>query len=201
MIILGMRKVLVLVLLLLSAAASYAQDSTISQIFPMKDGMVEYERVIIVDSATKDQLFTKAKVWAISHYKSQKDASQSDDPQLGLLAFTGFFEIPFTAPKTMGVEVIANRQYWHTLKIYVKDNRAKIVIDNIKLGLNSTEKTSIETSTVWPKNMPKKYKEGSEYHRAYMQEARNNFILANIKFENIVSSLEQALKSKGEFDF
>ncbi|HYE68722.1 MAG TPA: DUF4468 domain-containing protein [Anaerovoracaceae bacterium] len=170
----------------------------------MKDGSVYYERVIDIDSGSKDELYAKVKTWALDNFRSQKDALQSDDRELGLLAYRSFFINSFEWPIILGRRIVGDWQYWSTMKIYLKDNKAKIVIDNVKVnGDNYLPNTSIENYLSASEEELRRNMSGKGYRQKFREKAIENFRIANQKFAATIASLTEALKSKSksEFDF
>jgi hypothetical protein len=124
--------------LFLIPAICKAQDSLLYHVFPLKDGIITYEKIIEIPGVSKDDLYNRAKSWALPFYSSQKDALQTDDKEAGLLAYKGFFSQIFFPPRVMGVKVeYDNREYWEIVKILVKDGKAKIVVSNIHVEVDS----------------------------------------------------------------
>lgn len=112
-------------------AKSIAQDSLYKHL-PLEGGKVSYTRIIEVDSAKKDQLFTLIKDWAVDAYKSQKAAFQAEDKEAGYIAFKGYLP---TRVKYHG-GIVKGSSYrvdiYHTLKFYIKEGKVKIVFMDLE---------------------------------------------------------------------
>lgn len=57
-----------------------------------------HERIVDADSLSKDQIYKIVKSWGVDAFKSQKDVTQADDREVGIIAFKSFFEISFWSP-------------------------------------------------------------------------------------------------------
>src|SRR5262245_61458977 len=87
---------------LISGFICYGQEPALD-VFPLRDGAIHYERIITVDSASKDDLYLKAKSWAVNAFKSQKAALQAEDKELGFISFKSLLVLPFQYPPIIGV--------------------------------------------------------------------------------------------------
>lgn len=88
-----------------------------------EDGKVVFEKVFEVPNKSKDVLFGKALDWLTKYYKSANDVIQLKDKERGKIIGKGIF----TITHWLGHKWNAS----HTLTIRVKDNKLKIVIDQI----------------------------------------------------------------------
>ncbi len=88
---------------------------------PFIDGMINYTRVVNIDSASKDDLYKRAKNWVVHNYVSPKNVIQVDDKEEGKIICTGTFVIHFGG-KTPSIR--------HTLEIDVKDNKYRYSMTN-----------------------------------------------------------------------
>ncbi|WPV65959.1 DUF4468 domain-containing protein [Chitinophaga sp. LS1] len=121
-----------LFLILFTPILVHAQDSLLYNIFPIHNGKIRYEKIIHVDSVSKNDIYTRIKEWALENYNSQKATKQEDDKDAGFLVYTGYFEKPFEG-KMKRTSIIDDRQVWNTIKFYVKEGRVKIIIDDIRI--------------------------------------------------------------------
>lgn len=116
-------------LFLILAIPSLGQEKKLFDILPVINGKVNYTGIVIVDSTDKLKLYTKAKKWFIKQYRSAKDVIQLDDKENAEVIGKGFFETiwenSFTSERKVNV--------WHTVKIYLKDNKFKYEITDITL--------------------------------------------------------------------
>ncbi len=123
-----MIKTLTAIFLFLSIS-SFGQDQKLMGILPMKDGKVNYTDIVMIDSMDKSKLYNKAKKWFIDQYKSAKDVIQLDDKENGEVIGKGFFETEWQT----SIMSVQNVSVWHTVKVYMKDNKFKYEITNFKL--------------------------------------------------------------------
>lgn len=80
---------------LLFPFAAFAQTEKRSGI-PYKDGQIFYERVVEVNGATKDQLFSATKAALAKVFKSSKAVIQSEDRESGTIVGKGNYTFDFT---------------------------------------------------------------------------------------------------------
>jgi hypothetical protein len=202
-------KLFYLALLLISTAICKAQDSLLYQIFPVTEKKVVYEKVIEAPGQSKDSLYLKAKMWALSAFNSQKAAFQTEDKEGGLLAYNTFFSNVFVAPPMLGIKTSNEWQYWSQVRLYVKDGKAKVVIENDKLTIiNPSDRRFDHSYSLWTfkEEIDEAYKKamaGKNYRQKYWDNALENFKVADIKYKSLVASLEDVLvsKKKSEADF
>lgn len=184
-----MRKLLFAFLLI--PAFSFGQDSLLYNIFPTKDGKVFYEKVIEV-KASKEDLYKRAKEWALKNFNSQKDASQIDDKESGMIAYRTFFSNSFNG--------LVEWQYWEVISIYTKDGKAKITVTDIEV------KTPAYGSSEAVENiLPNYEKAAAKSHYLLKKSAQvkqntlDNFKTAHLKIDDLIASIEVALKTSNDF--
>lgn len=181
-------KLLFTLCLSLSASLLYSQDS-LYHIFPLKDGRITYEKVITLD--TTSQVRERVKNWALSYYRSQKDVLQIDEA--GTIAYKGYFALPYRVPEANQVN---DWQYWHTLKILIREGKAKIIVTDLSVSVNgATFLIENYPTTLNPnaKGMLKRLQEKNE------KEAMTNFTLADQRIKSLITSLEKAIVTPLEF--
>lgn len=190
-------KILLLGLFLIPIFCSSQEPA--SGIFPIKDSSIYYERIISIDSVSKDELFKRVTSWAVSSFNSQKAALQSEDKELGILMYRTNFDVYFSSPKILGVKSGSDWNYECIIKVLLKDGKAKIIIDRVEFGGSTEGVASIlkfkEQSDSYLRKMGKGYKE------KYYLEAKNNFIQANSIILSLIDSITKALNTKSDFDF
>jgi hypothetical protein len=197
-------KLIVVLILTLASYVSQAQDSLLYGFLPMKEGKVTYEKVITVDSALKNDLYNRGKSWALTYYNSQKDALQADDKDAGVLAYKGFFEESFEPPPLGKMKIPSvTWQYWETIKVLVKDGKAKIAVSNISIKQSGTLDTSIpieDYGNLFSSAGKGKYKKFASDSKAA---TIDNFKLADKHILQIISQIEEYLtgKKKSDLDF
>lgn len=89
------------------------------------DTAISYSEVIHVDSTTKDQLFSRARIWVNDAFKSGKDVTQLADKDAGTITGSANFIIHFTIRKGTWPARIT-----FSFKILIKDGRYKYIFDN-----------------------------------------------------------------------
>jgi Ca2+-binding EF-hand superfamily protein len=122
-----MKRIL-LFALLIAGLKMNAQEKLLD-VLPMKDGKVYYEEVVTIDSASKNELYNRAKMGIVSMYKSAKDVIQLDDKETGEIIAKGNFQ----ATWTQAFMVTQSTYVSHTLTVFVKDNKAKIVLTDFRV--------------------------------------------------------------------
>jgi len=110
----------------------------LSSIFPVKDSMIFYSGVVVMnDSISKDALFKKAKSAVTSVLKSDKDIIQSQDLDIGLIVSKGFI--------VKGHNMyIKNPQMWFTFRIEVKDGKYKYSLTDVTYKFDVSVSTGVD---------------------------------------------------------
>lgn len=171
-------------------------------IFPLKDGKIHYEKIFTIDSASKDQLFTKMKTWATTAFVSQKDVLQSEDKEAGILIYKSFIAETMVFPSVMGVKSTTDWQYWYLLQFFFKDGKMKVVIDNIELRDRTYGTTySIFTYRKDTEGNYKKGMAGKGYRDRIYASVRSNFKETNDDLNAFMTIIERSAKVKAENDF
>lgn len=99
-----------------------------AQDLPKNDsGEVEYTEVIVVDSASADQLYTAAKLWFAESFKDANEVLQVQDKEAGELLGKGLFYIP---TNRFGYTAIGLGFVRFQISISVKDGRYKYSFSN-----------------------------------------------------------------------
>lgn len=196
-------------LCLMLSVVCKGQDSLLYQVFPVIEKKVVYEKVIEAPGQSKDTLFLKAKMWALSAFKSQKAAFQTEDKEGGLIAYNTFFKNNFTSPPILGVSMKQDWEYWSQIRIYLKDGKAKVVIENDNLTISNSTNASYtgkfdlftfktDTDELYKKSMTSK-----KYRERFWESSLTNFKEADLKYKKIITALEEIIKSnkRSEADF
>lgn len=179
----------------------YSQD-TLHYAFSLKDNKVYYERVIEIPGKKKENLYMITKSWGVNNFNSQKDVVQADDKEAGIIAYKFFFKKTFRAPKVLGVENSADWQFWQVMKVYIKDDKAKIIIEDVQLKDIGFSGYTIETFKSSTEDYFRRSMMGKGYREKYYAETYRCFKNANIEIIALMDSLEKTLKSgKSDFDF
>jgi hypothetical protein len=138
-----MNKIIsVLVIFFIVISKTYSQnipDTSFRSIFPRnEENKVEYVKVIEVDSLSKKEIALRIKEWAINSFNSQKAALQSEDLETGYMLYQATRTNIYNVPKGWGFPLIGSKIYTYTteskfsINFYIKDNKFKIVVNNIK---------------------------------------------------------------------
>lgn len=97
--------------------------------FPTKDGKIHYEEVVEV-TASKNNLYSNAKMWFVDTFKSADDVIQMDDKELGVIIGKGFSDI-YVDTKILGDISKTKTRAYYTIKVQLKENKYKVDIYDI----------------------------------------------------------------------
>ena len=172
-----------------------AQHALLYGIFPVSNGRIIYEKTISVDSVSKDELFKRGKDWAATVYKAQKDTSQVENQEQGILVYKGFVTASFTKPKT---SVAADWYCWQTINIVCSNNKAKITITDLEQrspsGYASINIVKIEDVKNKTDSLPKSAFFGKNNKERYWKTELVTLKEIDNKIKALIASLEKALK-------
>jgi hypothetical protein len=172
-------------------------------VFPLKEGSILYEKVISIDSFSKDDIYKSVKSWGVSAFKSQKDVLQADDKETGLVAYKFIFTILFESPPVLGKRYASDWTYWATMRVYIKEGKAKITVSDV--DIKDPPGTGTPSILTFRKDMDPVFKKamyGKGGREKYYAEAKGNFIKANERINELILDLESAMKKGSrEFDF
>lgn len=177
-----MKKFLVIITLFICNAI-HAQDKMFD-VLPLQDGKVVYTGVVEVDSANKDVLYSRAKKWFAEEYKSAQNVIQLDDKDAGEVLGKGLFKSYFTVfMEAQDVSV------YHTVKIYVKDNKYKYEITdfNVKFYVAPSKYNSAANYDDQLENFVKG-RNKNNMHKMSMN--------IDSQVQDMIASLEKDMKSK-----
>lgn len=106
-----------------------------------QDSILVFAQVKAVDSFNKQQIFEKARLWAISKFEQAQGALQIDDRDAGLLAFDA--STSALSPMAPNIDINNKKENWklgefyHSytfkLKVQTKDGRYKVEITEVKV--------------------------------------------------------------------
>lgn len=113
-------------LLLLFAFTAFAQDKPTQELPVDANGKINYTEVVQVDGADKDELYTRARAWFATSYRSANNVLEMDDKSAGVLIGGAFQDITIMS---MGYPVTV--KLWYNLKVYLKDGRYKYEITDL----------------------------------------------------------------------
>jgi len=114
--------------------------------------VISFEKVIKTDSIGKALLFSKIHEWFATTYNSANDVIQMVDKDAGIIIGKGSMKYFY------GKHSSYNGNINYTIKVYVKDNRYKVILSNFKhsgLGFDLGLITSAKIYAT--KGMYKKY--------------------------------------------
>jgi hypothetical protein len=121
-----MKKLTIFILLLnFSNVFSQQQD-----IIPVVESKMIFSKIVEVDSANKDELYLRAKVWIAEAFKSPTNVVQLDDKASGQILIKGII-----------YSWMSGKQHtvYSTLKIYLKENKAMLEITDFIINDGSTD--------------------------------------------------------------
>ena len=119
-------------------SSEYNINSNVPENLPRdKNNKVTFEEVIAVDSASKDQLFQRAKSWMVNYYKNEQLAVNNSSE--GQLIRSGSFIKVYTKPNGK----TESETHTYNITIKVKDGKYKYNISDIILDDGKT-KTPLE---------------------------------------------------------
>jgi len=129
-----------------------------SQELPKDNGLVVYEKILEIDSLSKDDIYTYSKRWLSIRFKNAAQAIQSDDKEAGEIVSMGSMEVK--NPE------IRNISMWKILldfKILInaKDGRARIrfhEVNRLSEGEYDYYRTPIESIETYYKQVKSKRK-------------------------------------------
>lgn len=163
-----MKRILAFLVLTTVSFSTNGQDK-LGDILPLQDGIVTYTNVVQVDGVTKDELYSRAKKWFVTTYKSANDVIQLDDKENGEIIGKGNFRITYYAR-----DPIVN----HTITISVKDGRFKYLITGLVYSDIQGDKFPIE-------NFPKGWAGKKKLYETVDRE-----------INQLIGSIETSMKSK-----
>ena len=120
--------------------AQIIPDTTFRSIFPRnEENLVQYEKIIELDSLSKKEISLRIKEWAINNFNSQKAALQSEDLETGYILYQATNINTYPIPKGWGFPLIGSKilsvtnETRFSLNFYLKDNKFKVIINNISI--------------------------------------------------------------------
>jgi len=135
-------KKLTLLLFLIIPLLSFSQDE--AKLPFDQDGRVVYSNVI-EQTATKNELYLRAKEWFARTFKSSQDVIQFDDKETGKIIGKGFSSGSFRGQ--LGVTVPTD--VYFTMSVATKDNKYKYEISAITAKFQAGNKLTIEEANEW----------------------------------------------------
>jgi len=105
---------LIILFLITPLTLTFAQDN------------FKWDEVILVDSVTKDNLYSKTKIFIADTWVSSNDVIQLDDKEGGVIVLK--------CKNRQNMVFQLNDHIWYfnyTVKLYIKDNKVRITIDEV----------------------------------------------------------------------
>lgn len=190
-----------------------SHDSILNAVFPMKESKVIYELVVITDSVSQQELFKRSKIWQTKMFNSPKDAQNFDDKGLGFISIKTNFSEPYNDPfAESGDDKILNLNFVFTVKIYTKNGKAKIVIDDLMMFDAKMKLFPIETHfsiqtqeedsmlPLLPKRLRRKFN-NYESRKRELLSWKETYEHADVEFKSIMEGFRNAMILKSESDF
>jgi hypothetical protein len=172
-----MREIFLAIFLLFTFVV-HSQTESIK--LPEKDGIINYEEIISVDSALKDELYKRAKLWVINSFKNEKNGTSTSDKELGEIKGTGLFTI------------LKDQNVLFSFRISIKDFKYKYIFYDFIYLDNNGNKTKTDLQYYYDY-----YKSGKKLGRGmmtkYVKESKN-------KIDFLISSINASM-TKQETDW
>lgn len=166
-----MKKLLLLALLL--PVIAMAQEN----IFPLKDGKIEYQKTEN-STQSKEALYKNAKTWIVKYYIDAKQIIKADDIETGTIILKA----------KMSASKILNSYLNYTLQIEVKDEKYRVTISDIIFEYDTLREPLEQLLAKQNARTEKKKAAGV----AMMKEL-------NEKFETILNDANNAMKAQNDF--
>lgn len=106
------------------------------------------EKIIELDSMSKDQIYSKTKVWFAETFKSSEAVITSDLKEEGLI--TGRYVDNYYLSSGLYYD------FNNLIKVYIKDNKVKVVISGIEAKGYTLESYMIKPDGTYPRKMYQK---------------------------------------------
>ena len=122
----------VAIALLMAGVSTYLTIAASIEVFkaPPQDvsGKFAYQEVVQIEAAPAAELYSRAKAWGATAYRSMKDVQQLDDKDAGrvilkgnfTVIFSGLFSVPLTISHTLTIEAKDGR-YRYQLTDFAQD--------------------------------------------------------------------------------
>lgn len=178
------RHFILFTLFIILSNLTYSQEKFL-ELLPMKDGKVNYNDVVLVDSCSKDRLYLKAKHWFIDSYRSAKDVIQLDDKENGELIGKGFFETYWQILFYAGQQI----NVWYTVKIQMKENKFRYEITDFRIKYYSAPTSKYDSGS--DVDLPLE-----EWNKQRPENLRKVCKKIDIEIQNTISTLKSTMKSQ-----
>jgi len=164
-----------------------------TETWPMDDGVITFSRVIECD-LSKDQIYSLSRSWMVDHFRSADNVIQFDDKEMGKIEGKGYSDYSGSSFD------ILECQNWYTISILIKDDKAKIVIDNLLYSVKTiTKYGSVHMMPAESYFQSKKSFKANGELRSIPKTIRD---VTHQNLTDLIDSYEQVLTSdQNEFDF
>jgi len=136
-------------LFLLCTILSFAQAQKLLDILPVRDGKVTYTGEVQVDSTDKAKLLVRAKKWFVDNL-SAKAVNQLDDKENEGVVSLAYIQ---TRWHQTFMHTPTNVELWHTMKVFVEDNKFGYEITDFRMRYYSAPVGGFGNTT-YPINSP-----------------------------------------------
>ncbi len=126
-----MKKIILLIVILSMTGFVQGQDLPIDE----NTGKITYSEIKVIDSLSKEELYTKTLEWFAYKFTSSKDVIQLKDDIKNKVIGKGNFAIKYYT---------RNPNIYFTISVFLKDNRYKIVITDLKYSDNQGEEFLVD---------------------------------------------------------
>lgn len=160
-----MKKITLLLCVMSFFALGFSQDEVYKTPLTLDDNeQIYFEEIISLTGFTSEQIYAKIRYKLSELYRSSKTVIDLDDKENGKIIIKGI--INYTATDGM---MTANCPMYHTLKIFIKDEKVKVRLENLRLEFSDGGIVPIERyitdqyllkNNGKPRKMMKSHKEG-----------------------------------------
>ena len=148
----NMKKLILIIAVLSITNFIQGQDLPINE----KTGKITYSEIKKIDSLSKSELYVKVLEWFAYKFNSSKDVIQlKDDVKMKIIGKGGFGIKYYTRDPNI----------YFTISVFLKDNRYKIVITDLKYSDNQGEEFLVD-------NFPKSWAGKKKLYRAVDAEVK-----------------------------
>lgn len=122
-----MKKLIFCLFAIITTIAAFSQTDSIPK---NEQGNYEYSDVVQVDSASAQKLYSNAKIFSVTAFKSGKDVTQLNDENAKTVAGNGTMRVYFKGYLNSGIDYFVKFK----LIIQCKDERYKYTFNNFEFA-------------------------------------------------------------------
>ncbi len=175
------NRILIIALLMIIPFVTFSQSKKTKEMLKEienqwtvdENGNVTYQLIVEAKDLGKDEIYNRAESYFIYNYGSGKSVIQSQDKKLGRLIAKGLYSKVHIA----GVLAISSFDFWHIVRVDVKDGRARIILTLTEIektvsggsGLPSTHKFSLSGLFPFNKKSMTKNHDGQAFYKAHLR--------------------------------